>query len=379
MVSLLVTMTLAFAEAPSEPVPKLPTNRTWDVLEGDTLRDRLAMAADRLGDWEVDLAGIPLSGATLQPFVEPEYFHAHFSDDAILERELREALGRPIDLDDLLYFLDDVLFAADRRGESFFVHSGRARWAGILLHPDDIFRNRPRIYGSRSSLSVDRPAPQPDVDAPAADGSPPGPEWTARYKNPSEREAMLVDIQTQRPDSDFAQRIRLLIDELEAAGAEVYLASANRYRERGYLMWGAFILSRAEDEASVDTVIAKLDDRNAAWGLDVPITWRHPDGWQATIEAARQMADTYDVVYATENGARSSNHYGAVAVDLVAIDLPRRITLTAPDGATRSFLLTHPDESRDLSLTPRLIDWIETHYGLRKLNSDYPHWDDTRK
>jgi hypothetical protein len=349
------------------------------VLEGETLRERLAMAAERLGDWEVDLAGVPLSGKTLAPFAEVDYVHAHFSDDQILERDLREALGRAIDLDDLLYFLDDVLHADDRRGERFFVHSGRARWAGILVHPDDVFRNRPRVYGSRRELSVDEPAPQPPVDEPAEDGAPPGPEWTARYRTPTERDAMIEDMRQERPDSDFADRIAMLLAELEAAGGEVYLASANRYPERGYLMWGAFILSRAADEAEVDAVVAKLDERNASWGLDIPISWRHPDGWEATIEAARQMADTYDVVYATEGGARSSNHYGAVAVDVVAIGLPRRVTLTAPDGATRSFLLTHPDEPRDLSLTPRMIDWIETHYGLRKLNSDYPHWDDARK
>ncbi len=370
----------AFAqESDEEPAPPLPTNRRWDVLEGDSPRERLQMAAERLGDWEVDLAGVPLSGETLQPYLEIDYLHAHYDDAQLLERQLREGLGRPVDLDDLLYFLDDVLAAEDRRGERFFVHSGRARWAGILVHPDDVFRNRPRVYGARSRVSVDEPAPQPDVDEPAEDGSPPGPEWTARYKTPTEREAMLEDLKRERPESDFADRITLLLTELEAAGAEVYLASASRYRERGYLMWGAFVLSRAGTKPDVDALVAKLDDRNTAWGLSVPISWAHPDGWQATIEAARQMADTYDVVYATEQGARSSNHYGGVAVDLVAIAMPRRVTLTAPDGATRSFLLSHPDEPRDLSLTPRMIDWIETHYGLRKLNGDYPHWDDARK
>jgi hypothetical protein len=190
---------------------------------------------------------------------------------------------------------------------------------------------------------------------------------------------MLEMLERERPDADFAARIRSLLAELEGAGAEVYLASASRYRERGYLMWGAFILSRATTEAEVAAVVKKLDARNEEWNLHVPISWKHPDGWEATIEGARQMADSYDVVYATEKGARSSNHYGGTAVDLVAIALPRRVTLTAPDGACRSFLLTGVEEPRDLSLTPRMIDWIEEHWGLTKLTSDYPHWDDSQK
>ena len=88
------------------------------------------------------------------------------------------------------------------------------------------------------------------------------------------------------------------------------------------------------------------------------------------------MADTYEVVYATEQGARSSNHYEGTAVDLVALGLPRRLTLRAPGGETRRFDLSHPEEPRDLSLTPELIEWVEQHFGLEKLEADYPHWND---
>ena len=31
-----------------------------------------------------------------------------------------------------------------------------------------------------------------------------------------------------------------------------------------------------------------------------------------------------------------------------------------------------------LSLTPGVIDWIEQHFSLSKLRSDYPHWDDVK-
>jgi hypothetical protein len=56
--------------------------------------------------------------------------------------------------------------------------------------------------------------------------------------------------------------------------------------------------------------------------------------------------------------------------------MPRSVTLVASDGAVKTFDLSDPNESRDLSLTPRLIEWIEEHFFLEKLRVDYPHWDD---
>jgi len=82
------------------------------------------------------------------------------------------------------------------------------------------------------------------------------------------------------------------------------------------------------------------------------------------------------VVFATEQGARASNHYSGQAVDLVAVDLPRRLELDGPDGVRAVFDLSGVEEPLDLSLTPALIDWIEAHFALRKLESDHPHWDD---
>ena len=114
--------------------------------------------------------------------------------------------------------------------------------------------------------------------------------------------------------------------------------------------------------------LTQLDDR---WGLDVPVRWRHPDGWRATVQAASALADTYGVDYASRRGARRSNHYDGKAIDLWAVDLPRALQLVAPDGARRRFDLSAPDQTRDLSLTPALIDWIEAHFKMKKLRSDY--------
>lgn len=367
----MIALALSFALA--GPQPPLPADRTLQVLPAAPPQDQLRVAAEKLGSWEIELAGVPVDGAVLARLAAPP-------EGEDLVRWVREQTGRAIDLEDLIWFLDDVLRAEDRRGERFIVHSGRARNGGILLHPDDVFRNRPRRYpGKGSTIDVDPPEKQEAIDTPAADHDPPGPNWTVRYQNPSEREAMLDAIDAERPENTFRPRLQALLEQLEAQGAEVYLASTTRSRERGYLMWGAFTLSRASSKKQLDERIAMLEDRNRSWGLDVPITWRHPDGWEATRDAARRMTETYDVVYATENGAKSSNHYGAVAADVVALALPRRVTLTAPDGANRSFDLSDPSESRDLSLTPRMIDWIEAHWGFDKLRSDYPHWSDAKR
>jgi len=367
----------AAAEAPVppiEPLDPIAANRTWDVLTpSEDPREMLWEAGEALGPWTIELAGVSLDGWDIAQLATARL------DEPVL-RVVREELGRPIDLTDLLYFLDDVVAAgqAGRRGEPFFVGAGRARSAGILIHPDDVFRNKPRVYPRRRTLSVDEPPPQ-ETFPPAADGAPPGPEWTMRYRNPTDRAEMYETLAAKRPDSAFASRIAALVWQLEDQGAEVYLTSFLRWPERGYLMWGAAELRKCSDEACVDAVVAKLDDRNRSWGLDVPITWRHPDGWKATAEAGRRMADAYDVVYATENGARYSNHYDGVAADFVAIGLPRELALVAPDGAERVFDLANPDQPRDLSLTPELIEWIEEHFQLSKLTSDYPHWNDARR
>ncbi len=366
---MLIILLTAFGRPPS--VEPLPSDRTLSVLPEGSSQEQLRAAAAAMGDWTIELAGVPVDGAALERLAEP-------GGEPIL-RHVREQLGRPVDLPDFILFLDDVLAAEARRGERFHVHSGRARAAGILLHPDDIFGEAPRRYPRRPTLAVDRPEPQQTIDRPAEDGDLLGPAWTVRFRNPSDRASMLQALRESAPESDFADRIEALLTQLEAEGAEVYLASTVRSRERGYLMWGAFSLSRARDQADLERRLARVEDRNRAWGLNIDIRWRHPDGWEATRDAARRMADSYDVVYATERGARSSNHYGADAADLIALDLPRRLTLTAPDGATRSFDLSDPDEPRDLSLTPRLIAWIEAHWGLKKLRSDYPHWSDARR
>jgi hypothetical protein len=189
---------------------------------------------------------------------------------------------------------------------------------------------------------------------------------------------MLDELRRARPQSGLAERIEKLLAQLREQGADVALTSTVRRRERGYLMWGAFVLSRAKSAKDVDRTLARLERTNREWGLQIPIRWPHPDGWRSTVQSAREMADTYEVVFATEQGARSSNHYTGVAVDLVAVALPRTLRLRAPDGTEAEFDLSDPSQPRDLSVTVELVKWVESHFGLQKLRSDYPHWDDAQ-
>ena len=361
-----LTLILCLFVAPIGVAGTLDTNREWDVLpepDGDEGRRTLAAAAAHFESLDVALGGEPLTGQLLREL-------AGTPKDEPLTRALRESLGHAIDRKDFLFFLDDVVRA---RPELVRVHSGRARAAGIFLHPNDVFEGEPRRYGGRK-LSILPPPRTPDLE-PAADGAPLGERWSARFPNPAD-EAERLQALEEKGNPDFRARMEHLIEQLREQGAEVHVLSTVRRRERGYLMYGAFILSRAETESQVEQRVEELEQLNKEWDLDIPIQWAHPDGWRATIEAAREMADAYNVVFATRHGARHSSHYGARAIDVSVTRLPRSLHLVAPDGTQRTFDLSGADEPRDLNLTPRLIDWIEEHFAFYKLRRDYPHWED---
>ena len=370
MASFLCTVAGADSDE-NAPLPPIAADRELTVLtEADDPRAMLGQASALLADWTIDLAGVAINGEVLARIANTP------ADEPIL-RAAREELRRAVDLEDFVYFLDDVLAAEDRRGEPFFVGSGRARSVGILLHPDDVFRDRPRVYPHRTDeVAVDRSPPQSSFPR-AEDGEVLGPNWTMRYRSPSSRHEMYTTLAEKRPESAFASRVAALVTQIERQGVDVVLTSFLRYRERGYLMWGAHVLRSCKSDSCAASAVKKLDAAKS-WAK-VDITWKHPDGWDATREAARQMADAFDVVYATERGARRSNHYDGEAADFVAQNLPRSLELWAPDGAHRVFDLSGEAETRDLSLTPELIAWVELHFGFEKLKSDYPHWNDTNR
>jgi hypothetical protein len=370
--SLLFVPSGAMADDASVGLAPIVIDRELALLPNGNPAFALAVAGKELGDWKIALGGVEITGSTLIELAAPP-------DGEPLLRYVREKLRRAVDLEDFIFWLDDVLVAGQegRRGEAFVVGAGRGRAAGILVHPDDIFKAAPRRYAAKSdTLDVDT-ARAPEAYRPALDGEPLGPRWTARYPNPATRKELLDVVTQKRSSADLTTRVQSLVDQIEEQGAEVWLTSTVRPRERGYLMWGAYYLSRTEPADQLAAVL-KLKGLNEEWGLRIPIAWAHPDGVAATKEAARKMADAYRVVYATERGAKNSSHYTGVAVDFVAIGIPRKLTLRAPSDAVRTFDLSNPDNTRDLSLEPELIAWVEKHFAMKKLSSDYPHWTDTK-
>ena len=344
----------------------IPINRKLEVLPADP-RAALRAAAQSLGERKVVVGGYEFDGGSLEKI-------ARANDEPLL-RAVREGLHRPIDLEDFLLFLDDVLRAQGIDGK-IVVTADRARSHGILLHPFDVFgkqKQRKRYAKKERTLPIDDPPLQDGLE-PAKDFDPPGPRWAARYQQPATFGERLAELEAHNPR--FGKSMRSLIEQLEKQGATIIVESAVRSRARGYLIYGSFHLSRARNPGDLAHRIDQLTAYNREWKLAVPITWRHPDGFAATVEAARQMADTYGVDFATVQGARRSDHYDGKAVDVVAVDLPRSLELIAPTGAKTVFDLSPPEQSRDLNLTPELIDWIEAHFGVKKLRSDYPHWKD---
>ncbi|WP_179105578.1 hypothetical protein, partial [Vreelandella utahensis] len=134
------TVILSVSAASTWAADTLDTNRQWDALpapNGDEGRQTLKAAAQSLASLDVTLAAEPLIEQRLSRL-------ASTPADAPLIRALRESLGQAIDRRDFLLFLDDVARAQPERVR---VHSGRARRAGILLHPNDVFKSEPRRYG----------------------------------------------------------------------------------------------------------------------------------------------------------------------------------------------------------------------------------------
>jgi hypothetical protein len=372
-------LSFSFAQSAQANIDTIKINRNWEVLRpvsqsanSEHYRSLIRQAGQLLGDWEINIAGLTINGAYLirlagdqpkEPFL----------------RLVRETMGRPIDLRDFCFFLDDLLVAGfvGARKQTIWVPSGRARDAGITIHPDDVFKkNKARLYASNhNTLTIYAPK-RPQNVARARDWDVLGPDWAARYKNLSTHQKMIIALNKHNKAGDFGQRIEHLGQQIRSQGGQYHLHSTVRNRVRGYLMWGAYLLSKQKSRNTLRAKLRKLNRHNRRWGLNVPIRWKHPKGWNATISAATEMAETYDVVYATQNGAESSNHYSGQAADFSAFALPRSLSLEAPNGVRRVFDLSNPQETRDLSLSPDLIAWVEKNYGLKKLKEDYPHWDD---
>ncbi len=228
-------------------------DREWDVLP-PAEDDAAARSALAIASWHlVDCAGVELAGVHLDARRLQAWASAPMNEP--LERYVREDARRPIDLTDTLFLLDDVI--RDDRCDEVVLPAGRARSAGLLVHPSDVFRDQSRDYGRRS-LDTSRPTPQRWVP-PAQDGTPLGVRWTTRFPNPETAGDRLDALVQERPDSDFHERIASLAAQLESQGALVWITSTARDPRRGYLLWGSFLLSKTRSAADVSVARRRLE------------------------------------------------------------------------------------------------------------------------
>lgn len=364
---------LLFVPEPAFGKEVIRINRRWDVLDPvgrtpSSLRRGLEEAARRLGEFTFELAGAEVDRALLLEVAR--------STEEPPTRGMRERLLQAVDLRDFVLLVDDLLRAKRHGLDEAVIPSGRARTAGILLHPDDVFSEAPRLYARRARrLSVEEPPNDPVPRVPP--WTPAGSIWTAAYPQPETEAEHLAAL--SKHNRSLRDRLVHLFAQLRAQGAAVEINASVRPRERGYLIYGAYLLSRSRTARQVARRISRLGRLQRLAGVRVPIRWSHRAGWRATVRAARKMADAYGVVYATRRGALHSDHYDGRAVDFSATGLPRKLELVSYDGERRiTFDLSDPGEPRDLNLTPRLIEWVERAYGMEKLKSDYPHWADER-
>lgn len=346
----------------------LKTSAAMEVLKKDAPpRQQLAQAAEALGEVTIDISGVRVTKELLLAA-------ANSNPDVSLTKDLRERTRRPVDVADFISFLDDALAQAYgmQTVSTLVLTPGRARRVGVFVHPDEVFKkNRPREYpAGKAFIPITEPQ-EPEGLIPAKDGERLGPNWYLRFENPETEAERMRDLIRKNPK--FGRAVKSLVSQLRRQGAEVSVESTVRAKERGYLMWGAFWLSRADDDEQLKERIALLKKYRRKWKLDVDINWDAGD-FESTVRAAREMADTYGVVYATRRGAEKSDHYDGDAVDISVVGLPSRLRLRAPRRRARVFDLSGDDETRDLSLSPQLVKYIERAFKMKKLKSDYPHW-----
>lgn len=353
----------------------MSVNAQWEnvpeAAQGD-YRAILRVLGQQMQGAVISISGVRITAARLSKW-------SRIPTEESLEQQVRQSMRRPLKLEGFHYFVDDVLnLPPERLAKAVVLTSFRGRKLAVLMHPEEVFENKIRRYpNDETGVNIDKPA-TPRFYSPAKNGQLLGPQWTARFPNPRGERAKFSRLREMVPGYDFHKRISSLVKQFRAQGAEAYVDSTVRSKERGYLIWGSYVLSQVETKEGYQIALAELNAARIEWKLHVPVVWQHSAGWRAGVESARTMAETYGVTYATREGARASNHYDGLAVDMTVVGLPSTVTPLAPDGEKRTFNLSDPEHSRDLSLSPELIAWIEQKYRLVKLKLDYPHWDDVR-
>jgi peptidoglycan hydrolase-like protein with peptidoglycan-binding domain len=170
-----------------------------------------------------------------------------------------------------------------------------------------------------------------------------GPHWVGQFL-PSTTIDGLV--------SPFRQRVRAFEKALRAAGASINVSNTYRPPERAYLMHYATRIAMGD-----------IAPEEVPPMPGVYVTWVHYNR-AASVQAARQMRDAYDIAYPP---ALRSRHTEGLAIDW---EITWKDTLKVRDANGTLVSIGAPRSSYD---NADLWD-VGGSYDVIKLEADEPHW-----
>lgn len=157
-------------------------------------------------------------------------------------------------------------------------------------------------------------------------------------------------------EPQFRGKVEAFIKALKAGGARVTVSSTRRNKVRAYLMHYCYRIARGE-----------IDAGDVPMEAGCNILWDHGEE-TASREAARIMADLFDIVY---QPSLTSRHVEGKAVDM---SIRWTGTIKVKDAAGRTRSLAQPGHGMNT-----MLHEIGRSFGVYKLVSDEPHWSSDGK
>ena len=156
----------------------------------------------------------------------------------------------------------------------------------------------------------------------------------------------------------FRSGVARFLDALRAAGASVVVSATYRPPERAYLMHWASAIAGYRDRNTGPWTQADPSLAQGSVAAMLGIDWTHDGDRAAAREAAREMVDTFGVVFPA---ALESRHVQRLAID-ATISWRGVISIVDARGVAH-------DCAKQEDLWP-----IGASFGVHKLPSDPPHW-----
>jgi len=168
-----------------------------------------------------------------------------------------------------------------------------------------------------------------------------GPQWVSRFPS---------SVKVENLTTPFQSGVTRFLAALDRAGASVRINATLRPAERAYLMHYSFQIAHGLNPVEVPS------------SNEVAIEWVHQTSCQS-VEAARQMASGYSVVY---RPALNSRHTEGKAIDM-SISWQKALAIVDANGRTITIAGPGTQNNRQL--------WsVGASFGVIKNQADLPHW-----